>query len=529
MSKRATDKTPTRRLRKIPSPQPTPSTAPEGTEPTDGSSATDLDTLFATAVGEQNDPPGGNVGHPAVDSLLAPIATLDITKERNSNGYRVLCIGDPHFKEPTKEENDLMVKVIMSIVETIRPDHIVVLGDLLDRHKNAHLVPLRDATDFIYRLAAIAPTHVLIGNHDMLNDQQYLSPYHPFPGVRTRGGVAAPIIVSDRIEWIIPSPRTIGADESGVEENADGEVITQSNGDDAPYGRFLFLPFIPTGRMDEALGLATRANDNVTPIDESKDDGDESNTSSDTRSDPALVAPVTLDPSIRAVFCHQMFQGATFRGIKAPDGADYWPTERPLAISGHVHEYQRLGPNLVYVGTPRQSDFGDGPTVKGVDGVVVGKRKDQVEDVVPKGLSLFTFPLRSDGGKVTEERIPLLLPGYITHHVDVADMPQWKLPGAHRVTLANGTEEIVYRDRHRIFVSGPEAEVRLYLSSRECEVLQAQGVRVQEGHVSGISVEYDAWQACDAFAYLSEVERAIRSNPRELAIHQRIVPTLSAQ
>ena len=356
--------------------------------------------------------------------------------------YRVLCIGDPHFKETTKEENDLLIGAVLQSAVAARPDHIVVMGDSLDRHKNAHLVPLRDATDFIYALSDIAQTHVLIGNHDMLNDQQYLSPYHPFPGIRPSNKRI--VIVSQRCDWSFPG------------------------------GDLVFLPYVPTGRLDEALG----------------DIGDD----------------------VRMVFCHQMFRGATFKGISAPDGADYWAPHRPLAVSGHIHEYQRIGSNLIYVGTPRQSDFGD-----------------SINPLVPKGLSLFNIGYTSATDTrdkdsltvaITEERIPLNLPGYQTHHVAADAIETWippVMPGGHP------------KDRHRVYVDGPDEEVRMFLSSSTCHDMQSnRGIRVYSGHITdAVPSDHDTWHVTDSYAYLNEIERVLRDNPRELAWHQKLAATNS--
>lgn len=56
--------------------------------------------------------------------------------------------------------------------------------------------------------------------------------------------------------------------------------------------------------------------------------------------------------SCRAVFAHQEIQGCKM-GPRYSKVGDPWPTERCLLVSGHIHEYQELGSNMIYPGAPR--------------------------------------------------------------------------------------------------------------------------------------------------------------------------------
>lgn len=62
--------------------------------------------------------------------------------------------------------------------------------------------------------------------------------------------------------------------------------------------------------------------------------------------------------NIKAVFAHQEFKGAKMGAITSKNG-DEWPSDYPLCISGHIHQYQELSSNLIYVGTPYQETYGD--------------------------------------------------------------------------------------------------------------------------------------------------------------------------
>ena len=80
-----------------------------------------------------------------------------------------------------------MVEAIVKHVRERKPDMIVVLGDVLDRHETIHVSPLTRATKFLCQLMEIGRTFVLIGNHDLKNNQQFLSNEHPFDSLKYWG------------------------------------------------------------------------------------------------------------------------------------------------------------------------------------------------------------------------------------------------------------------------------------------------------------------------------------------------------
>lgn len=59
------------------------------------------------------------------------------------------------------------------------------------------------------------------------------------------------------------------------------------------------------------------------------------------------------------IFCHQEFKGCNMGAFKSVNG-DVWDEELYI-ISGHVHEYQKVQHNILYVGTPIQQSFGETP------------------------------------------------------------------------------------------------------------------------------------------------------------------------
>ena len=90
----------------------------------------------------------------------------------------IIAIGDQHFKITNIPEVELFIDKITSLVEEKKPDIIVLLGDLLDTHERIHVLPLNKAYEFIDNMRNISPTYILVGNHDMQNNKQYLSTNH---------------------------------------------------------------------------------------------------------------------------------------------------------------------------------------------------------------------------------------------------------------------------------------------------------------------------------------------------------------
>lgn len=59
-----------------------------------------------------------------------------------------------------------------------------------------------------------------------------------------------------------------------------------------------------------------------------------------------------------AVFAHQEFYHAKMGSILSEVG-DKWELDLPVVYSGHIHEYQILQENVIYVGSPIPHGFGD--------------------------------------------------------------------------------------------------------------------------------------------------------------------------
>ena len=92
----------------------------------------------------------------------------------------MLCIGDIHIQT----NNTLDIKIFTDkLYEYIKKneeiiDMIVLMGDILHTHERLHTIPFNIATNMIEYLSKIKPLYILVGNHDYINNSQYLTDNH---------------------------------------------------------------------------------------------------------------------------------------------------------------------------------------------------------------------------------------------------------------------------------------------------------------------------------------------------------------
>lgn len=127
---------------------------------------------------------------------------------------RVLFIGDVHFKHNNLNEMTIMMEKLRNIDE--RYDFSVVAGDILDSHEKIDVQLMNRAYDMIKLLKARTHVYICVGNHDMINNQQFLTDAHWMNGMKEWENVT-----------IIDKPVT--------------------------YNNFLFVPYVFPGRFVEAL------------------------------------------------------------------------------------------------------------------------------------------------------------------------------------------------------------------------------------------------------------------------------------
>lgn len=98
--------------------------------------------------------------------------------------FTVLFIGDPHFRIDNIPDVNLFLSRLQTLATERKPDLICIGGDLLHTHERLHTVPLNKAYELVENMRKISPTIVLVGNHDMLSNQEYLNENHWMNGMK---------------------------------------------------------------------------------------------------------------------------------------------------------------------------------------------------------------------------------------------------------------------------------------------------------------------------------------------------------
>ena len=209
----------------------------------------------------------------------------------------VIVCGDPHLRSRYIKTVDEFIKQSLEVVAAKQPDIVIILGDTLHDHETTKEAVHSRAIKWFLELAKLAYTVVLIGNHDAPSNGNYLTENHFFNGLK---GTNQNLVIADKCHSF---------------------EVTK-----AGYAhRFVCVPYVPPGRFQEALNT--------------------------------LKIPIE-DRVPSAIFAHQEFKGCKMGAIVSEHG-DEWPLTSPPIISGHIHEFQEVQPNMLYVGTPYQTTFAE--------------------------------------------------------------------------------------------------------------------------------------------------------------------------
>jgi len=325
---------------------------------------------------------------------------------------KVLCIGDPHIKVDNISETEEMIEKIKKVYLEKKPDLIVCMGDMLDRHSTVHVSCLMTAEKMVEELSQLAPFYFIIGNHDRPNNSTFLTNEHPFNALK---------------KW----PNVFIIDDVKETEH------------------FLFVPYVPNSRFEEAL-------ERVCPLEELN--------------------------KYKAIFCHQEFLGAKM-GTIISKGGDSWHEKRPLTISGHIHEYDVLSSNVVYIGTPRQQTFSES---------------------LDKRISLFTF---NEKGEADHERIDLGMKKKVTINITPEELHGFKVP----------------TDKHvKLVIHGEEAIIKSIIKSSRISELKKAGVKVcfKTQHSSLPSTD----QPTEKMMFKDRLYQRCNKNPLTIAWCNKLFP-----
>jgi DNA repair exonuclease SbcCD nuclease subunit len=129
-----------------------------------------------------------------------------------------LLIGDPHYEVNNLHMMKQATNEILQLIDKRKPELCIVLGDTLHTHNRIEMLAQSQAINWLKAIATKCRLIVLIGNHDRINNQDFLSPIHPFVGLKETENIT----VVDTTIW-------------DKEEN------------------LIYVPYVPPGRFKEAL------------------------------------------------------------------------------------------------------------------------------------------------------------------------------------------------------------------------------------------------------------------------------------
>jgi DNA repair exonuclease SbcCD nuclease subunit len=302
----------------------------------------------------------------------------------------ILFIGDVHIKFSNLKDLDKLETKMMQMEDI---SSIVVAGDILDTHEKIHSQLMNRAYQLIKNLRTVAPVYVLVGNHDYINNQQFLTDSHWMNGMKEW----------DRVHVIDYPLRLVGAS---------GQAFT-------------LVPYVPPGRFVEALDKLNEGDRNW--------------------------------KTTVCVFAHQEVKNCKMGCIRSLDG-DVWDAEWPMLVSGHIHERQNVGDNVLYPGSVLNHAFGSDN----------------------QGISKLTFR----GGVMSEERVDIGLEkkSIIYENVTkVEDIPKEKLVVQNKLCLSGEPKDIKAFKKTKDYIDlkkkGIKVTFKVTSSDDARERLDAAGVK----------------------------------------------------
>lgn len=90
----------------------------------------------------------------------------------------ILCIGDIHIKPNNTHLVDLLEQQLLEHVDRHSVELVVLLGDILDTFERLHTQTLNRAYQLVHKIRLQCKVAILVGNHDYINNQQFLTDQH---------------------------------------------------------------------------------------------------------------------------------------------------------------------------------------------------------------------------------------------------------------------------------------------------------------------------------------------------------------
>lgn len=193
-----------------------------------------------------------------------------------------------------------------------------------------------------------------------------------------------------------------------------------------------------------------------------------------------------------AIFAHQEFYGAKMGVVNSIIG-DVWPLENPLVISGHIHDYDELQSNLIYVGTPISHAWGD-----------KGDNTVSVFNFYPNG------PGRVLRAHFNTTRVDLNLIRRIIVRIRPDQVSTYEPPSNKLVKL---------------MVVGTSAEIKAIMKLSKLKELQKRGVKVCYKQIDNVTVKENSSTPNEQprqVRYLTRLAETIASDPELVSWYEKL-------
>lgn len=91
----------------------------------------------------------------------------------------ILLVGDIHVTQKNTDTIKMLFTQVKNVIQDKKISYCIVMGDILHTHEKLHTTALNCAVEFLRGISKLCPnTFVLVGNHDYINNSQFLSNNH---------------------------------------------------------------------------------------------------------------------------------------------------------------------------------------------------------------------------------------------------------------------------------------------------------------------------------------------------------------
>ncbi len=96
------------------------------------------------------------------------------------NKMSILALGDLHIQPSNLAEINVFLTQLEKHLSQSKYQLIIILGDTLHTHETLHTLCLNKMLEYVQLCEKYSSTYVLVGNHEYVNNAQFLSDLHPY-------------------------------------------------------------------------------------------------------------------------------------------------------------------------------------------------------------------------------------------------------------------------------------------------------------------------------------------------------------